>query len=200
MGDTLWNSNRISVVFDNPKGGSMNIIRWIALPTLSVFLAGCGMLGNFLMAQLDTKPTRTPITVETEPPQLHLLRGDIAFPMNRGSYCWVTDAGGICADVVVFPPSYTAEMHTLVIGNTLELLFEAPFPDTVTATLQPESNLMTGGPDIMAEVTLDENGRVLVTAPDDVNGNYALIISATWTEDDMPHGDALYATPIRFGQ
>jgi hypothetical protein len=174
-------------------------IRWIILLTLSVFLSGCGMLENFLMAHPDAEPTRTPIPVETEPPSLYILHGQVAFPMNRGNSCWWTmDASGICVNVAVFPPYYREDMYTLVMGNTLELLFDAPFPDTVTATLYPANDLMTREPDIMAEVTLGENGQVLVTVPDDVNGNYALIISATWSEEAMPHGDALYATPIRF--
>ncbi|MBN1679291.1 MAG: hypothetical protein JW966_03310 [Anaerolineae bacterium] len=177
----------------------MTKIRWITLLTLSVFLSGCGLLENLPIAHLDAKPTSTPIPLETEPPSLTILHGQVASPMNRGSFCWgTTEAGSICADVAVFPPTYTADMYTPVIGNTVDLFFDAPFPDTVTATLYPENNLTTHVPDSMVEVTLDENGKVLVTVPDGVNGNYALIIFATWTEEDMPHGDALYATPICF--
>ena len=125
-----------------------------------------------------------------------MLRGDIAVPMDRGSSCWVTGQQGLCVDV--FPPTYTPEMHTLVIGNTLELLFEAPFPNTISVALHPGSNLMTRVPDLMAEAVMDENGRVLVTVPDHLNGNYVLTVSATWSEAHLPHGDAFYSTPVRF--
>lgn len=176
----------------------MTTIRWILL-TLSVFLSGCGMLGNFVPAHPNTEPAHTPIPVGTEPPSVYILHGQETSPMNKGSFCWrTTDENSICANVAAFPPYYTEDMYTLVSGNTIELLFEAPFPDTMTATLYPESNLTTSNSDIMVDATLDENGKVLVTIPDDVNGNYALVISAIWAEEDIPHGDALYATPVRF--
>jgi hypothetical protein len=173
-------------------------IWWIILLALSMLLAGCEMLGNFLVAPRDAEPTSMPVLGEIEPPALYILREQATFPMDRGNYCWTTDAGGVCADVSVFPRDYTADTHTLVIDNTLELLFEAPFPETVTATLYPENNLTPGVPDDMVEAILDENGKILVTFLDGMNGDYALIISATWSEENMPYGDALYATPIRF--
>jgi hypothetical protein len=149
----------------------------------------------------DAEPTQAPIPVEEEPPSLYMLRGDVAFPMDRGSYCWsITDEGGICLDVAVFPIFYAEEEYTPVIGNTLELRFDAPFPDTISARLYPDPSLTTGAPDIVVEAVMDDNGRVLVTVPDDVNGHYALLVFATWDGEALPHGDASYSTPVRFDQ
>lgn len=126
-----------------------------------------------------------------------MLRGDIAFPMDMGSYCWVWgNEEGLCVEL--FTPSYTPDMHTLVIGTTLELLFDEPFADTVTASLHPGGYLMTDDPDIMAEAVVDDNGRVLVTVPDNLNGDYVLMVFARWAEDEFPYGDSLYTAPVRF--
>ena len=163
----------------------MTIIRWIVLIILSLLIAGCGILAEFRHTDPQT-------LAEPKPPTLHFLRGDIAFPMDTGSYCWTTGEMGICADMI--PPIYTADMHVLVIGNTLELLFEEPFPESLTVSLHPGSNVMTRVADIMAEAELDENGRVLVTVPENVDGDYVLMVFATWSVE----GDAFYTTPVRF--
>ena len=52
----------------------------------------------------------------------------------------------------------------------------------------------------MADAVMDENGRVLVTVPDAVDGNYVLMVSATWGKADGITGDAFYTTPVRFGE
>ena len=51
----------------------------------------------------------------------------------------------------------------------------------------------------MADAVMDENSRVLVTVPDEVNGKYVLMVSATWGEADGIADDAIYTTPVRFG-
>ena len=170
----------------------MNLFRWAILLAISLIVAGCGALNAVF--GLSALPTASPLSVNRTPSALYMLRGDIAFPMDRGSYCWIT----LCVDVM--PPTYVPEEHTWVIGHTLELLFDAPFPDTVTASLHPGSNLMTRVPDLMADAVMDENGRVLVTVPDAVDGNYVLVMSATWGEADGIAGDVVYTTPVRFGE
>lgn len=135
---------------------------------------------------------------QSDPPALHILRGDIAFPMDMGSYCWVAGDNGICVDML--PPMYATEIHVPVIGDTLELLFDEPFPNTVTVALHPGNNMMTQVSNIMAEAILDKNGRILVTVPNDLSGDYVLMVSATWEEANIPHGDAFYTTLVHFGQ
>jgi hypothetical protein len=54
--------------------------------------------------------------------------------------------------------------------------------------------------DLTAEAAMDENGRVLVTVPDDLSGNYVLMVFATWTDESGQYGDAFYTTPLRFGE
>lgn len=149
----------------------------------------------------EVEPTEVPNQMEEEPPSLYMLDGDIAFPMDRGSYCWsITDEGGVCVDVFAFPIFYPEDEYTPVIGNTLELLFDAPFPDTIRAELYPDPGLKPDASDVTVEAVMDENGRVLVTVPGAVNGHYALLVFATWAEGNLPYGDASYATPVRFGQ
>jgi hypothetical protein len=100
----------------------MTRIRSIALLALSLLISGCGVLEHFFIAEREAQPTQS----GSEPPVLYMLRGDIAFPMDMSSYCWASSQEeGICIDV--FPSSYTSDMHTLVIGNTLELLFAESF-------------------------------------------------------------------------
>ncbi len=199
----------------------MTKIRWmITLLPLSILLSGCGMTGNFPDEEpslIPTEPTAvepTQVPTETEapdlepaaplgeePPALYVLLGDIASPMERGSYCWsITDEGGICVDVFAFPIFYPEDRYTEVIGNTLELLFDAPFPDTVNASLYPDPGLMPDASIVDVEAVMDENGGVLVTVPGEVNGYYALAIFATWAEGSLPYGDASYSAPVRFGQ
>jgi hypothetical protein len=127
-----------------------------------------------------------------------MLIGHVAMPMDMGSYCWVTGEHGICIDM--FPPSYPEDTHLWVIGNMMELRFDLPLPDTVTATLHPGSDLLAVATDIIAEAEMDENGRVLVTVPENLDGNFVLAIFATWVENDRPYGDASYTTPVRFGE
>ena len=170
---------------------------FLLLLMVSVFVSACGVFENYLI--FDDETDSMPMTdIPSEPPFLFLLQGDIAMPMNLGSYCWTAGDVGLCVDAI--PPAYTAEMHTLVIGNTLELLFDAPYPDEVFVALHPGSNMMTRIADIMAEATMGDDSRVLVTAPDSVDGNYVLMVTAIWYDNTLPSGDAFYSAPIRFGE
>ena len=54
--------------------------------------------------------------------------------------------------------------------------------------------------DLVAEAVLDANGRVLVTVPANLDGNYVLTLFATWSDERAAHGDAAYYAPIRFEQ
>lgn len=176
----------------------MTITRWITLLTLSMLISGCGVLEDYFFTENTTQPPPPPpMPVESEPPQLHLMVGHVAMPMDQGSYCWVTGEQGLCVDMI--PPVYTEDMHLLVIGNTLELLFDAPFPDTVNVALHPGSNLMTRIADIQAIAEMNENGRVLVTMPERLSGDFVLTVFAIWEDGETPSGDAFYSTPIRLG-
>ncbi len=169
---------------------------WLILLIISVLVSGCGVFESLIF---DDEADSIPMTdIPSEPPILYILRGDVAFPMDMGSYCWTAGDVGLCVDTI--PPIYTGEMHTLVIGNTLELMFDAPYPDEVYVALHPGSNMMTRIADIMAEATMGDGGRVLVTVPESVDGHYVLMVTAVWDDNILPHGDAFYATPIRFGE
>jgi hypothetical protein len=176
----------------------MTTTRWIALLAMSMLLAGCGTLEDFLMDHLDTEPTHTPLPADREPPPIHLLHGDEVIPMDKGNYCWYTAEGDICVEVFAFPITYPEETHTPITGNTVTLLLEAPLPDSITAALHPAGPPVPNAPDITAVAIQDETGTILVTAPDDVNGSYTLVIFATWDNDTTPRGEAFYQTPIRF--
>jgi hypothetical protein len=168
----------------------MPIIRWMTM--LMVLVSGCGVLGIMLV------PEAPPKTRGDEPPALYFLQGDVAFPMDRGSSCWGMGQGGLCRDI--FLSDYTPEAHTLVIGPTLELRFDAPLPDTLNVALRPGSSLMSRIADSPVEAEMDANGGVLVTIPDNVEGRYILTVFATWTFADGQHGDSFYTAPVRFGE
>jgi len=173
----------------------MTHFRWpvLFLLIVSLLIAGCSVFQGEVLAGFDARPA---VAGETRPPELSLLHGDVAFLMDQGSYCWFPANTAMCADYM--PPSYAEDMHTLVIGPTLELLFDAPYPDSVSVSLHPGNNLMTRVAEVMAEAAVDEDGRVLVTVPDGLDGDYVLSVFATWPEDHRPHGDASYFAPIRF--
>ncbi|MCC6615701.1 MAG: hypothetical protein IT320_19685 [Anaerolineae bacterium] len=173
----------------------MTHIRWMAVLIAGLLISGCSVLQSFITSRHDTPTSGADIRPIT-PPELMLLQGDSAFPMDTGSFCWTMGDNGLCADAV--PPRYTEDMHRPVTGTTFELQFDAPSPDTIHASLHPGSNMMTRIAEIAAEVTVDENGRVLVTVPDNVDGNYVLSIFATWSDESTPHGDASYFMPVRF--
>ena len=174
----------------------MTNMRWILLFFVALLLSGCVAFANYILAN-QAFSGDVAGTMDVEPPTLFMLRGDIAYAMDRNSYCWTTEDGGLCADVA--PPIYSAEMHTQVVGHMLELLFDAPAPDRVSARLHPGSNIWTRIADIMVEAALDDDGRVLVTVPDDLEGDFVLIVTAFWGDRQPPHGDALYTAPVRFG-
>jgi hypothetical protein len=184
------------------KGNLMITIRWITVLILSVCLTGCSVLETYGIKPPVSGPTSTPIPVpmEAEPPSLTILHGHEALLVNKGSYCWTVDANvsGICVDVFLFPPVYASELYIPVIDDPLELVFDAPFPDTVTVTLYPENDQTADVPESKIEAVLDEDGMIRVTVSDDVSGNYTLVVFATWAQDTLPYGDAFYATPVRF--
>lgn len=173
----------------------MTKFRWpiLFLTIVSLLIAGYSVFQGEVLAGSDIRPS---VAGETRPSELSFLQGDVAFLMDQGSYCWFPASTAMCADYM--PPSYAEDMHTLVIGPTLELQFDAPYPNSVSVSLHPGSNLTTRIADIMTDATIDENGRVLVTVPDDLDGDYVLSVFATWPEDQRPHGDASYFAPIRF--
>ena len=114
----------------------MLIKGWMILLALRLLVSSCNVPSAVFVSGLSVQPTEKPTQVESEPPMLYMLRGDVAYPMDRGSYCWIT----LCVDLM--PPICAPEDHTWVIGHTLELLFDTPLPDTVSASLHRGSNLL----------------------------------------------------------
>jgi hypothetical protein len=170
----------------------MTITRRTALLDLILFIFGCGLV---LILALIGPLLET--TAGPELPSIHWLREDIALPMDFGSSCWTDNAGTICRDAFRLP-RYPAEKHTLVIGNMLELFFDEPFPDIVTVELRPISNPETSSDNVEIEFER-ANGRVFVTVPENLSGNYTLLVDARWTGSPN-FGDAWYTTPVRFDQ
>jgi hypothetical protein len=171
----------------------MTITRRTALLVLSLFIFGCGLI---LILAILGPLLQGPAGPEL--PGVHWLREDIALPMNFGDSCWTNNRERICSDVFRLP-RYPAEKHILAIGNTLELFFDEPFPEFVEAELRPAEDLDRK---IVVEAETDNNGRVLVTVPENLSGNYTLLVDARWINkgDSRGHGDAWYTTPVRFDQ
>lgn len=177
----------------------MRLTKFLLTALIGVLASGCSVFNYFMIEQGETVPPQPETGVipgtDQAPPELYFMQGDVAFPMDRGSYCWTITEFGICADAM--PPSYEPEQHVLVIGPTLELLFEEPLPNTINVNLHPGSNLMTRIADIPAEATMAENGRILVALPEGISGDHVLVVFATWNQTNSVTGDASYTTPIR---
>jgi hypothetical protein len=172
----------------------MSCLSMIAGVLVFLGFAGWGVTG------VVTEPVPAPFPpeaeqVEIEPPAMDMLQGDTFVAMDQGSYCWSTAASGVCVDKM--PPSYAPESHVLLQAGTLELLIGGQLPDTLSVSLYPGSTL-EGQESIAADAEMDENGRVMVTLPDGLSGDYVLAVFATWTEGGPGFGDAFYTIPVRF--
>ncbi|MAU11696.1 MAG: hypothetical protein CL607_17860 [Anaerolineaceae bacterium] len=121
------------------------MFRWLAVVMLGTVLTGCRLL-----------PRSNSIFVEELPSQLYMLQDDNALPMDRGRHCWITVEDGICTDDL--SPYYSTDEHIRVIGQTLDLLVGAPYPDSVDVSLHPGGNMLSDDTDIPMEATLGEGG------------------------------------------
>jgi hypothetical protein len=174
----------------------MTIKRRTALLVLILFILGCGLV--LIVAWLGSWALETQVGPEL--PGIHWLREDIELPMDVGSSCWTNNAGTICRDAFRVP-RYPAEEHILANSNTLELFFDEPIPHIVEVQLRPISNPETSSDNVEIEFER-ANGRVFVTVPENLSGNYTLLVDARWTNKggNRGHGDAWYTIPVRFSQ
>jgi len=117
------------------------MFRWLAVVLLGTVLTGCRLLLR-----------SNSIFVEELPSQLYMVQDDNALPVDRGRYCWITVEDGICTDDL--SPYYAIDEHIPVGGQTLDLLVDAPYPDSVDVSLHPGSGTLSEDADIPLEVTL----------------------------------------------
>ena len=157
------------------------IIRSLLLLLSAFIFSGCTLLDYFVIADSETSIPET--NLGEAPPNLSWE--DQLFDL--GSYCWTSGNTGMCVDMMA--PEYSDDEH-LAVADELELQFAEPFPNSINLTLYPGSNLFAQE-SIPVEATMDENGLVSLSIPDNLQGLYVLAVFATWEG-----GDAFYTLPI----
>jgi len=161
------------------------MFRWLAIVVLSTVLTGCGLL-----------PRSSSAFVKELPSALYLVQNDSALPMDRGRYCWITVEDGICTDDL--SPYYAIDEHIPVSGQTLDLLVDAPYPDSVDVSLHPGGDMLSEDADISLEATLREGGMIQVTIPEGIEGDFVLVAFPVWENSRIPNGGGVYTFPVRF--
>jgi hypothetical protein len=156
---------------------------------LSAFIfSGCSLLDYVMIADSDTDMPEAESS--DAPPALQLTdpNGDMTVDFDLGSYCWTGANVAMCVDMIA--PEYSEDEH-LAVGDTLELQFAEPYPNSVSVSLYPGSNLFAQEA-VPLEASMDENGHILVSIPENLQGLYVLAVFGTWDG-----GDASYTLPIR---
>lgn len=157
------------------------LIRSLLLVLSAFIFSGCSLFDYFIIADSETSVSED----ETGEAPPNLAWEEHIFDL--GSFCWTGGNVGICVDKI--PPEYTEAQH-LAVSDTMVLVFAEPFPNSVSLSLYPGSNL-SAQEAIPLDVRMNENGEILLALPENLQGLYVLAVFATWDG-----GDAFYTLPI----
>jgi hypothetical protein len=160
------------------------LIRKLLLILSAFLFSGCSLLDYVQIAESETSILESDLG--EAPP--NLAWEDNIFDL--GSFCWTGGNVAMCVDKMA--PEYTEDQHHDV-PDAMELVFAEPLPNSISVSLYPGSNFFAQET-IPLEASMDANGLILLSLPEDLQGLYILAVFATWEG-----GDAFYTLPIRLG-